>query len=62
MVQVWRLLVHGQAYLPKRARKQAAVRLCGALLNDAILLARQFSDRLRDRVNDFICFGGIDFV
>ena len=32
VVQVWRLLVHWQAYLPKRARKQAAVRLCGALL------------------------------
>ena len=32
VLQVWRLLVHWQAYLPKRARKQAAVRLCGALL------------------------------
>jgi hypothetical protein len=29
---VSRLLVHWQAHLPKRARKQAAVRLCGALL------------------------------
>jgi hypothetical protein len=32
------------------------------LADEAILLARQFSDRLRDRVNDFICFRGIDFV
>ena len=32
VVQVWRLLVHWQAHSPKRARKQAAVRLCGALL------------------------------
>jgi hypothetical protein len=30
--------------------------------DDAILLARQFCDRLRDRVDDFICFGGIDFA
>ena len=30
--------------------------------DDAILLARQFCDRLRDRVDDFICFRGIDFV
>ncbi len=30
--QVWRLLVHWQAHLPKRARKQGAVRLCEALL------------------------------
>jgi hypothetical protein len=28
----------------------------------AILLARQFCDCLRDRINDFICFRGIDFV
>ena len=28
----------------------------------AILLTRQFSDRLRDRINDFIRFRGIDFV
>jgi hypothetical protein len=32
------------------------------LPDDAILLARQFSDRLRDRINYFICFSGIDFV
>jgi hypothetical protein len=32
------------------------------LANDAILLARQFCDCLRDRINDFICFRGIDFV
>jgi hypothetical protein len=30
--------------------------------DDAILLARQFCDCLRDRVNDFICFNGIDFA
>ena len=32
------------------------------LANDAILLARQFCDCLRDRINDFTCFRGIDFV
>ena len=32
------------------------------LADDAILLACQFCDCLRDRVNDFICFSGIDFV
>ena len=32
------------------------------LPDDAILLARQFCDCLRDRVNYFICFSGIDFV
>jgi hypothetical protein len=32
------------------------------LANDAILLACQFCDRLLDRINDFICFRGIDFV
>ena len=32
------------------------------LSNDPILLARQFCDRLRDRINDFICFRGIDFA
>ena len=32
------------------------------LADDAILLARQFCDCLRDRVDDFICFSGIDFV
>ena len=32
------------------------------LADDRILLARQFCDRLRDRINDFICFRGIDFV
>ena len=32
------------------------------LPDDAILLARQFCDCLRDRVNDFICFRGIDFA
>ncbi len=30
--------------------------------DDAILLARQFCDCLRDRVDDFICFRGIDFA
>ena len=30
------------------------------LADDAILLARQFCDCLRDRVDDFICFIGID--
>ena len=32
------------------------------LADEAILLACQFSDRLRDRVDHFICFVGIDFV
>ena len=32
------------------------------LPDDAILLARQFCNCLRDRINDFICFRGIDFV
>jgi hypothetical protein len=32
------------------------------LADDAILLARQFSDRLRDRVDDFIRFIGINFI
>ena len=32
------------------------------LADEAILLACQFSDRLRDRVDHFICFIGIDFV
>ena len=32
------------------------------LPDDAILLARQFCDCLRDRVDHFICFIGIDFV
>jgi hypothetical protein len=32
------------------------------LANDAILLTRQFCDCLRDRVDDFIRFIGIDFV
>ncbi len=32
------------------------------LADDAILLACQFCDRLRNRINDFICFSGIDFV
>ena len=32
------------------------------LPDDAILLARQFCDRLRDRVDDLICFTSIDFV
>ena len=32
------------------------------LADHAILLARQFCDCLRDRINDFICFRGIDFV
>jgi len=32
LLPVSRLLVHGQAHLPKRARKQEAVRLYGALL------------------------------
>jgi hypothetical protein len=30
------------------------------LADNAILLARPLSDRLRDRVHDFIGFGGID--
>jgi hypothetical protein len=30
--------------------------------DDPIPLARQFCDCLRDRINDFICFRGIDFV
>ena len=30
------------------------------LTDDAILLACQFCDRLRDRVDQFICFAGID--
>jgi hypothetical protein len=32
------------------------------LADDAILLARQFCDCLRDRINDVICFIGIDFA
>ena len=32
------------------------------LAEDAILLARQFCDCLRDRVDDLICFISIDFV
>ena len=32
------------------------------LADDAILLARQFCDRLRDRINDVIGFIGIDFA
>ena len=32
------------------------------LANDAILLARYFSDGLGDRVDDFVCFSAIDFV
>ena len=32
------------------------------LANNPILLARQFCDCLRDRVDDFICFIGIDLV
>jgi hypothetical protein len=31
-------------------------------LADAILLARQFCDCLRDRINYFICFSGIDLA
>ena len=31
------------------------------LADDAILLACQLCDGLRDRVDDFICFSGIDF-
>ena len=42
-------------YLPHQLLNQL-------LADDAILLARQFCDCLRDRVDDFICFGGIDFV
>jgi hypothetical protein len=32
------------------------------LLDHAILLARQFCDCFCDRVDDLICFIGIDFV
>ena len=32
------------------------------LADEAILLARHFCDRLGDRINDFVCFGGIDFI
>ena len=32
------------------------------LADDPILLARQFCDCLRDRINDFIGFIGIDFA
>ena len=32
------------------------------LADDAILLARQFCDRLRDRVDHFVGFIGVDFV
>jgi len=32
------------------------------LADDAILLARQFCDCFCDRVDDLICFIGIDFV
>jgi hypothetical protein len=32
------------------------------LTDDAGLLARQLCGRLRDRVDDFICFRGIDFA
>jgi hypothetical protein len=32
------------------------------LPDDAVLLARQFYDCFRDRVDHFVCFIGIDFV
>ena len=32
------------------------------LTDEPILLARQFCDCLRDRINDVICFIGIDFA
>ena len=32
------------------------------LADDAILLARQFCNGLRDGVDHFLCFSGIDFV
>jgi hypothetical protein len=32
------------------------------LADDAILLACHSCDRLRDRVDDFICFLGVDFA
>jgi hypothetical protein len=32
------------------------------LADEAILLARQFCDCLRDRVDDFICFLVVDFI
>ena len=32
------------------------------LPDDIILLARQFSDCFRDRVDQFICFIGVDFA
>jgi hypothetical protein len=32
------------------------------LADDTILLARQFRNRLRDRVDHFVSFTGIDFV
>ena len=47
-----RVVVH---YLPHQM-------LNHLLPDDAILLARQFCDCLRDRINYFICFSGIDFV
>jgi hypothetical protein len=36
--------------------------LAPVVSDDAILLARQFRDCLRDRVDHFIGFRGIDFV
>jgi hypothetical protein len=51
--------LHGET----RRRHNLAHQLLNQLLaNDAILLARQFCDCVRDRINDFICFRGIDFV
>ena len=42
-------------YLPHQPLNQL-------LADGAILLARQFCDCLRYRVDDFICFRGIDFA
>ena len=54
----------GRLFTPKLrivVRNLAHQLLDHLLPDDAILLARQFCDCLRDRIDDFICFIGIDF-
>jgi hypothetical protein len=47
-----------------RLKSRYAAKSCSnafASPDDATLLARQFCDCLRDRINDFIGFLGVDF-
>jgi hypothetical protein len=53
-------LLHGET--PCRSALLSHQMLNHLLPDDAILLARQFCDCLRDRINDVIGFIGIDFV